>query len=248
MRMPLNEGRQAGRRRVWCDFGYLIALAVVLALAHQPAFAETVPQTAPLSQPKPHVVTGFRSASFGMTEPDVVAALKRDFGVTDRQISHETNMDERTNSLVVRINNLIPDAGTALIAYVFGATSKRLFQINIVWGQPVVEKPELPGLVSAANSLRNLFLTQGYAPDTVVANAQLPDGTLLVFRGLDAQGHMTLLLLALPHPNSPSHASGEANAKPKTEPNKSDTGPATLRLSYIEKPEKPDIFKLDGGF
>jgi hypothetical protein len=155
-------------------------------------------------------------------------------------------MDERTNSLVVKINNLIPDAGTALIAYVFGATSKKLFQINLVWGQPVVEKPDPQGLVSAANSLRNLFLTQGYAPDSVVANAQLPDGTLLVFRGLDAQGHMTLLLLALPQTGSHVGSSSDQSAKSKSEPKKPDV--TTLRLSYIEKPDKPDIFKLDGGF
>jgi hypothetical protein len=246
--MQLNERSRAVRRRVRRGSEYFIVVGLVLACLHQPNFAQTAPQNTPQAQPKIHIVTGFRSASFGMTEQEVAAALKKDFGVTDRQISHETNMDERTNSLVVRINNLIPDSGTALVAYVFGATSKRLFQINVVWGQPVVEKPDLPGLVGAANSLRNLFLTQGYAPDSVVANAQLPDGTLLVFRGLDAQGHMTFLRLALPQAGSQANSSGDQGAKSKTDPKKPDAGLAQLRLSYIEKPDKPDIFKLDGGF
>jgi len=229
----------------------LFLLGALLVCGLHPAPAQTVPPSAPqndAAKGKPHVVNGFRSVTFGMTELEVTAAAKKDFGATDQQLSHESNMNERTTSLVIKVNNLIPDAGTALIAYVFGATSKRLFQINIVWGQPVVEKPDLTGLVSAANSLRNLFLTQGYAPDSVVANAQLPDGTLLVFRGLDAHGHMTLLLLALPQTGSQVNSSADQGSKPKTDPKKTEGGPATLRLSYIEKPDKPDIFKLDGGF
>ena len=226
----------------------LVSLGLVAAGVIDAALAETQPQSGvPAGETKSHIVKGFRDASFGMTEQEVVAAVKKDFKLSDQQISYETNLNERTRSVVIKVNNLIPDAGTTLIAYVFGATSKRLMQINLVWGQPVVEKPDLQGLVSAANSLRNLFLGQGYAPNSVVANGRLPDGTLLVFRGLDAEGHMTLLLLALPQSVADPPASSDQAAKPKPDPAKADS-PATLRLSYIEKPDKPDIFKLDGGF
>jgi hypothetical protein len=223
----------------------LAVLGLAAAWSIDPALSQTRPPAS--AEPKTHLVTGFRSAKFGMSEAEVSAAIRKDFG--DRQIAHESNMTERTNSLVTRVDNLIPDAGTALIAYVFGATSKKLAQVSLVWGQPVVEKPNVPALVAAANSLRNLFAGQGYAPDSVVANGQLPDGSVLVFRGLDAGGHMTLLQLSLPQSVDPVPRSSDPPGKSSAAaPAKTDSGIAALRLTYVEKPDKPDVFKLEGGF
>jgi hypothetical protein len=51
-------------------------------------------------------------------------------------------------------------------------------------------------IVTAANQLPQLFLDSGYQPKTIIANARLADGSILVFEGQNAARHTTVLRLA----------------------------------------------------
>ena len=177
------------------------------------------------------ILKGFRSAHFGMKESEVRNAIKKDFNISKSEINQITNQVEKTTSLIVTANGLLPDSGAAQIVYIFGYMSKKLIQVNVVWGNPAIEKTDIEKLLSIANSLRNYFVQLGFPKDKMVVNAQINDFSILVFRGTDTKGKMVSLLL-----NNTQAPKSEAAQRE-----------ASLQLSYIANPETPDIFQIEKG-
>lgn len=210
----------------------LMAAGVLLALA-LPAAAEAPPAgaTPPATQaPKaPTVrVDGFRDAKWGMNEAEVKSVIAAEFKIPADKLKAEANLNERTTVLAITVPNLIEGAGTARISYIFGYRTKKLIEVNIVWGTPVDTQTQPEIVVAAANQLRDLFLSQGYDPATIVTNAKASDGSIVVFSGADADKHSTLLrLLQTP-----------ANDKAKQ------PATTTLFLSYVLDSKNPDVFRL----
>ena len=64
-----------------------------------------------------------------------------------------------------------------------------------------------------------------------MAHARLNDCSVLIFRSKDQKGRMTLLQLSDPQSNNKNNEDLEIS----------------LNLSYLEKPEQPDIYKLKEG-
>jgi hypothetical protein len=185
------------------------------------------------------LVNGFRTAKFGMDEKQVKRAIAKDFKISSSKIQKTTHITERTTSLSVSVPNLLAAGGTASIGYVLGQKSKKLIQVNVIWGAGAVkgkEKVDRQSIVGAANLLRDHFSKKRYQKDGFVLNGKINNKTLIVFRGKDKKGRMILLLL-----NSP--ITGK-DAKPEeVEQNMS------LRLSYQLDPESPDILTIkDGDF
>ena len=180
-------------------------------------------------------VEGFRSARFGMTEAEVRKALRKDFQIKDSEIVRSENAVEKTTALQITVNDLLPDSGPANIGYVFGYRSRHLIQVNVVWGA-LEPKPTTENLTATASILRGYFLGQGFAPDRVITKAQLDDGSVIEFRGIDDKGRMALLVFS-----NIGQDSGAAN----------EGAPAqqalSLRLSYILDADKPDVFKVQKG-
>lgn len=206
----------------------LRAVAMLLAgLMALPAAAQDVTQAV--------VIAGYRSAHFGAGEAEVRAAIKKDLGVDDAVA--QANPVERTTVLMVPDRTLLPDAPPATVAYIFGATTGKLAQVNIIWGEN--GGSDVGKIVTAANSLIAYFLEKGsYATGSVVVNQPLPDGTTLGFRGADANGRMIILqLIPALEPNLAADAKG-----PPVQVKK-----ALLKLSYIESPGKPDILRIEKG-
>ena len=147
----------------------------------------------------------------------------------------EENAAERTTILTATVNDLLEGAGPARISYILGYKTKKLIQVTVVWGTPVDPQAQPEKIVAAANQLRQLFLDSGYQPETVVANARMADGTILVFQGQDTDKHTTVLRLA----NTPAPAKGS----------KAEAAGASvaLSLSYILDSRSPDIFRLKKG-
>lgn len=180
-------------------------------------------------------VDGFRGAKWGMTEAEVKAAIAGEFKIPTDKLKPESNASERTGVLTVQLPELIEGAGVARVSYIFGYTTKKLIQVNLVWGTPVDPQTRPEGVVAAANQLRDLFMSQGYAPGTVVANARASDGEVIVFQGQDADRHTTLLRLV-------------SAPLPAKEAKKEKSPPMTaLFLSYILDSRNPDIFRLKKG-
>lgn len=177
------------------------------------------------------VVNGFRSAQFGMNERDVLKAIKDDFGIGKKQISRKVHPNEKTVTLGIEVEKLLPESGPAKIFYIMGYKSKRLIHINVIWGKPVTKNPDAESVVATANQLRNHFAQKKYQKEGFALNAQLGEGVILVFQGKDRKGRAARLLLS----------------NPKAEGDKKAGEDIALTLSYIEKPLDPDVFRIKEG-
>jgi hypothetical protein len=199
----------------------------------QPPGATATPSE---SEPVEHAkVEGFRSARWGMDAAQVKAAIHKDFGVPADKVKTEENAAERTTVLTIAVNDLLEGAGPARISYILGYKTKKLIQATVLWGTPIDPQAQPEKVVAAANQLRQLFLDSGYQPETVVANARMADGTILVFQGQDTDKHTTVLRLAntaAPTKGSKAEAAGAS---------------VVLSLSYILDSRSPDIFRLKKG-
>ena len=176
------------------------------------------------------VIDGFRSARFGYKESDVLKAIKKDFKINKKGVSRVINQQEKTVTLRIDVNNLLAGSGPSKIFYILGYKSKRLIHVNVTWGRSIQKKFNPEAVVSTANQLRNYFAQKKYQKNGFALNAQLGEGVILVFQGKDKKGRAARLLLSNPKNND-----GEAGDN------------ITLTLAYIEKPEDPDVFKIQDG-
>ena len=176
-------------------------------------------------------VSGFRSARFGMNERDVKKAIKNDFGVGKNKITRIVHPNEKTVSLGIKVPKLLRESGPAKVFYILGYKTRRLIHINLVWGRPVAKNPDPESLVAVANQLRNHFMQKKYQKEGFALNNRLAEGVILVFQGKDRNGRAARLLLS----------------NPKSKNDEKVGGNISLTLSYIEKPDYPDVFRIKEG-
>jgi hypothetical protein len=177
-------------------------------------------------------IAGFRSARFGMTEPQVRAAIERDFRLTPDAIHAEENTAEHTHVLNVQAPDVLPGGGIASVSYVFGFKSKTLIQVGLSWSKATDDKMTPEQLFSNANVLRSHFVSAGYKPDTIATNMPI-NGGILMFRGSDAEQRTTMLIL------QGTFSQGDNNQHTMT--------PTGLLLFYIADPKSPDVYRLPPG-
>ena len=174
----------------------------------------------------------FGLPTFGYKEGDVFSAIKKDFKINKKDVSRVINQQEKTVTLGIDTKDLLAGSGPSKIFYILGYKSKRLIHVNVTWGRPIQKKFNPQAVVSTANQLRNYFAQKKYQKNGFALNAQLGEGVILVFQGKDKKGRAARLLLS-----NPKNKDGEAGEN------------ISLTLSYIEKPEDPDVFKIkDGDF
>jgi hypothetical protein len=201
------------------------------AVAPKPAPA---PKTAPA--PAPAKIEGFRTARFGMAAADVRKAIQADFGVSDNDIKVEINPVQKTTALTIDVKDLLPGTGLARVSYLFGYKSNRLFTVLVVWAHAFSADNSREVLVDAANVLRAHFESENF-PRGIVVDSALPDGSVLVFRGMDAQGRMVALAATALYTANPSGAGDKAAPQPDP----------VLRLTYVEDPQHPDVYTIKPG-
>src|ERR1700739_2543074 len=63
-------------------------------------------------------VTGFRDAHFGMTEPELRAAVVKDFALKRADITSSVNAVEGTTVLTAKVAALEPGPGPAAVAFI----------------------------------------------------------------------------------------------------------------------------------
>lgn len=216
-----------------------VAAILIALMVTPPAMAQNAPVSgsAPAAQPAKQVkVEGFRNARFGMTEAQVRDAIGKDFKLSGDAIQKVEDPTERTSALIIKVNDLLPDSGPAVVAYLLGYKSRKLFRVNVIWGQEIGSPTKPEQIVGAANSLRNFLLSQGYRQEGLILNQPLDSDNILVFQGTDGQSRLTELILGILK---------KPPAKPDAQP---EVSGASLRLSYVEKPAEPDIYRVPGGF
>ncbi len=209
-------------------------LAALLLLPPAVLAAEPEPPAA-AAAPEPMHVEGFRSAHWGMTEAQVRAAIAKDLKITPDKIKSDENLAERTHVLTVVVPDLLEGAGLARVSYIFGYATKKLIEVNVLWGTAIDPQIAPEKIVAAADQLRQLLLDSGYEPHSIVTNQRMNGGEVLVFKGGDADKHTTILRLGAARP-----AAHRGSAKkPTTE--------TALALSYILDAQNPDIYRLKKG-
>jgi hypothetical protein len=177
-------------------------------------------------------LTGFRSVPFGADEAEVRDGIIKDFSVDAAAIHKIQNLADRTDGLTVKVPEVLKDGGAADVAYVLGYKSKKLIQVSIIWSKASDKDLTAERLLANGETLKNYFLGEGYVPSTIVSNSPVRGG-LLLFRGADADGHTTALIL---------QGTTTAGA------DKSNTFlPNALLLFYLADPKAPDVFKIPAG-
>jgi hypothetical protein len=224
-----------------------LALAAALAVAGggglsaQPAPpAGSAPAAPGPTDVKPYQVEGFRGAKFGMDEAAVRRAIQADFNVKESTISKEVNPVDRTTILSITAKDVLPEISVARIHYFIGYSHKKLFQVGLVWGAGASETtPTNTNVLGGAQELLNYFVGQSFKPENRIVNAQLSDGTALLFQGTDEKGRVVQLQYGtMPEPPR----KGETPDPAKT--------PARIpfgRLVYVEDPKNLDIFRIKPG-
>ena len=164
-----------------------------------------------------------------MTEDEVRSAVEKDFHLKGEAVRAERNLAEQTTAIIISVPDLLEGGGRANVSYVFGYKSKALIQVAVTWSKNTDESITPERLFSNANILRAHFLSAGYQPDTIISNAPVPSG-LIMFRGADAKGHTTALVL------QGTFQTGEKNQRVLI--------PTGLLLYYVSDAKSPDTFKL----
>jgi hypothetical protein len=182
------------------------------------------------SAAQPATIEGFRGAHFGMDEQQIRQAIRRDF--PGAAVTSAVNPSEKTTVLSVTVADLLPETGNARISYILGYRSKRLVQVNLLWISDRSASSD-EALVGTANSLRDYFMSKSYKPERTIANRQIAEDAIVVFRTSDLNGR-TILLVITGTPSA-SHISKQGQS------------PLTLELAYIEDPAHPDIFRINSG-
>jgi hypothetical protein len=222
--------------------GVVVAAASLLLSVSTALAADT--EASPLEQPdgsaapRPgYSVNGFRSATFGMTDEQVKAAIAQDFHLSAGQVRTETNPMQRTTALIIK-TALPPGPGEATVSYILGASSHRLVHVNVLWASgPTPSATDRGAIAAAGLQLINYFRGQPWG-DKTPAKAGVSQSGALVFEAIDARGGSVQVEAAgIP-------ISRKVDGKDEAT---SPTGPAVLRVSYAQDAAHPDVFSIKPG-
>lgn len=211
-------------------------------LTSEPAVAaettQATPDAARLEAAKGARIDGFRSAKFGDLEEAVREAINKDFGKSAGDIKSIESPIQRTKTLIVRVNDLIPETGEAQIAYILGYKSKALIQVNVLWGTAVTPKTTGVTIARTALVLKNYFNNQGYDRKRIIHDRRMKNG-VLVFQTTDEDKH----LLRMIYIDVPIAKGKDVKVDDKAEKKSA----YALTLNYIADPANPDILKIKPG-
>ena len=89
-------------------------------------------------------------------------------------------------------------------------------------------------LFQTGSTLQGYFRGETFPAKQMVSDEVLPNGNVLLFRGMDAAGHAAVLVLG-----------GSLQMDAKT--HKGQLTPSVLSLVYAADPAHPDVFHLQNG-
>jgi hypothetical protein len=173
-------------------------------------------------------ITGFRTARFGMKEPELREALSKDFGVTPASLTVTDAAGLGARTLSFLLDGLVPGGGIAQISYIFGYQRKDLIQISATWGGPNRSDVGAPQVEAAAAELKRYFRSLPLDPTLVAFDMRQGDGSVVLARARDSQGHVAMLIR--------SEVPDSVGAKRPM-----------LQLVYIRDDKQPDVFRIQKG-
>jgi hypothetical protein len=226
---------------------YALACALVVAFFALPAAAATKPALKPAPKPAAvsagahgptYTVKGFRSAQFGQSQDQVIAAIQKDFSVKPSDIQHLNVPVDGTTVLVVNVPQMIPAPGPATMTYIFGKGA--LIHVNVVWqldgNADAVARSQV---VAAGLKLSDYFEAYSWNAGRSARNIPTGPNSVSMFLGRDMQGGVVEVSAAGVSYNHT--VAGRAVASPVP------TGPARLRVAYGSPTESGAVTTLKPG-
>jgi hypothetical protein len=185
-------------------------------------------------------VTGFRDARFGMTEPEVRAAVTKSLGVKSADLKSVPNPTEGTTLLIVQVDSLEPGPGPAVITYILGHKSKRLVQVNVVWGDEAPKNPpDANAIIGAGTRLERYFQGFSWRKDTTRVGVPVGENAVVLFAGEDEKkGAVRLVVDGIKY---------QLNREGKQTTSPDPKGAPRLVINYIADRDNPDIAKIEPG-
>lgn len=200
----------------------LLLGAALAGVAHLDAWTQPAPA---------YRVHGFRSATFGLREAEVRAAIARDFPAAAAAVRHVDNPAEGTTALVLPLPALEPGPGPARVSYVFGASSQRLIHVSVVWqSDGAIDAGGRARYAAAGSQLAAYFRALPWGPKASAVPSPAGPNGLVLFVGIDEAGagvEVRVLGVGTVDPQ------GRAGPEP--------AGPAQLRVAYHANVGAPDI-------
>jgi len=186
-------------------------------------------------------VTGFRDAKFGMSEADVRATVIKSFGLKTSDIVTTTNPIEGTTVLTVKVASLDPAPGAARVAYILGSKSKKLIQVNVVWGEEGTgSATDVAAMMTAGSRLERYFAGFGWKKDAVRSGIPVGENTVVLFAGEDEKkGAVRLIADGVKYQMQREGNQTATSPEPK--------GPPKLMINYIADRDAPDIATIERG-
>ncbi|MES2029155.1 MAG: hypothetical protein V4477_08265 [Pseudomonadota bacterium] len=227
-------------RRASTSHAFKRAMARLLLVAAIVAgVADVLPARAQQETPK-YEVTGFRDARFGMTEAEVRAIVTKAFNLKPADITGGVNSVEGTNVITVNLPSLDPGPGAARVAYIFGNKSKKLIQVNVIWGE-VASTPAIDpnAMIAAGSRIERYFAGFAWKKETLRSGIPVGENTIVLFAGEDEKkGAVRLIADGVKY-----QMQREGNQTTSPDPK----GPPKLIINYIAERDDPDIARIERG-
>lgn len=185
-------------------------------------------------------VIGFRDVKFGMTETEVKATVVKSFGLKPTDIVASTNPVEGTTILTVKLASLDPAPGAARVAYILGNKSKKLIQVNVIWGEEgATASPDVSAMMTAGSRLERYFAGFAWKKDAVRAGIPVGENTVVLFAGEDdRKGAVRLIADGVKY-----QMQRDGNQTTSPDPK----GPPKLIINYIADRDDPDVARIERG-
>lgn len=185
-----------------------------------------------------YAVAGFRDAKFGMSEAQVRAAAAKGFNLKPADFTSAANALEGTTVLTAKLGSLEPGPGPARVAYIFGHTSKKLVQINVVWGEEGDKPLDVNAVITSGTQLSRYFNDFIWKKDAR-AGIPLGDNAVVLFAGDDDQKGSVRVVVDGVKYQFVKDGTQSTSPEPK--------GPPKLVINYIADRDNPDVLKIEKG-
>jgi len=197
------------------------------------------PSPASAEDRQAYEVTGFRDAHFGMTEAELRAAIAKDFMLKPADITSSVNPVEGTMVLTAKVAALEPGPGPAVIAFILGHASKKLIQINVIWGEQSTAGKDPNAMIAAGERPAHYFAGYAWNKDTTRAGVPVGPNTVVLFSGEDSKtGAVRLVLDGVKYQM-------QKDGKDATSPDPK--GPPRILINYIANRDNPDVVTIPMG-
>ncbi len=195
---------------------------------------------------EPYVVRGYGKALFGMSVEQVRAVLAAEFPAALPGLVQTESALERTQALTITPDALAlaPGPVPASVSYVFGAASRSLIAVRLVWRVDGVATQAQQDQLSAAGGAACAALLGYRWPMLSTARGVVPaPATLILFTGRDAAGAAVEVRLDGVgfDVEKPKDAQGR---QPPAEHRAAPAGPAQLSVSYVADNARPDVYRI----